>query len=240
MDQGDDQRKLLQSEKLEAVGRLSIGIVHDLNNILSGVAGYTASLKIRLGENRECLNRVEAIETAAQRAGGLLQQLLGFVRDEPPRREPVDLNVVAAEVVDLVRVLTERNIIFECDRAEGLAPVIGDPGRAMQLILNLVLNARDAIVGRGTVKVVMRNVESAAAGRRIMVEVADNGVGMSAETKAKIWDPFFTTKGERGGTGIGLSTVQAVVREMNAEIAVESAPGVGTTVQVLIPAAAAP
>jgi signal transduction histidine kinase len=242
--QRDDQ--LRQSQKMEAVGQLAGGIAHDFNNLLTAIIGYSDLLL----ENKECTVAsvradVEEIRCAAERAAGLTRQILAFSRRQPLQPETTSLNAVLAESEPLLRRVLGADVELDYLLDEKLHLTEVDPHQLSQVIMNLAINARDAMLGGGRLSVRTANVELTEdscwmnsdwmPGPHVMLTVSDTGVGMDAETMSHIFEPFFTTKGPGEGTGLGLSTVYGIVRQSGGYIFVESELGAGTTFTVYFP-----
>ncbi|MDY3560118.1 PAS domain S-box protein [Gemmata sp. JC673] len=228
------EAQLLQSQKMEAVGQLAGGVAHDFNNLLTVILGFGGMLGDRLaGRDRTLINE---IVKAGERAAGLTRQLLAFSRQEVIQPRPLSLNVVVAEAERLLRRLIGEDIELATVAAPDLAQVVADPGQAEQVLMNLVVNARDAMPTGGRLTVETRNVERDGA-RHVLLSVTDTGCGMSDEVKSRLFEPFFTTKGAGRGTGLGLAVVHGVVEQAGGRIEVDSAVGRGTTFRVYFPAA---
>jgi PAS domain S-box-containing protein len=239
--------QLLQVQKMESLGRLAGGVAHDFNNHLTVIAGYCdmllASLKPSLGREE-----VEEIRAAGQRAGTLTQQLLAFGRRQIAERKPLDLNELVAESGNMLgRLIGEQiQIVTSLDPALGL--VVADRGQMAQVLMNLVINARDAMPSGGRILLETRNIDvdenfrpskEASPGRYVLLSVADTGSGMSEEVLKHIFEPFFTTKGVGLGTGLGLSTVYGTVKQSGGWIRAESQVGEGSRFLIYLPRVAA-
>jgi len=244
----DDEKKaedhLRQSQKMEAIGRLAGGVAHDFNNLLTGISGFNSMLMDALGEEPELLGFAKEVQGAAERAGALTRQLLTFSRRERSQPKILDLN----EVVLSMRTLLGRVIGEDIEIITVLAPdtgsVLVDPVQLDQVIMNLAVNARDAMPdgGRLTFQTATLIVSpeqarqsSAVPGQYVTVEVADTGFGMDAETSTRLFEPFFTTKEEGKGTGLSLATVYGAVHQNGGFISVESEPGAGARFRVYLP-----
>jgi signal transduction histidine kinase len=240
------EQQLRQSQKLEAVGQLAGGVAHDFNNLLTVITGYGEGLLAELGgEPREA---VREICLAAERAAALTRQLLAFGRQELVQPRVLDLNAVVLEFEGMLRRLVGENVRCQLSLDSSLGPVTADAGQLQQILLNLSLNARDAMPEGGNLVVRTHEIDAPAeraagvAGsgpaRYVCLSVSDDGCGMDAETQARIFEPFFTTKDPGKGTGLGLFTVYGIVKQSDGQIRVQSSPGRGTLVEVLLPRAA--
>ena len=252
------EEQLLQSQKMEAVGTLAGGIAHDFNNLLTAILGFAqlsqmqaAALKLE-GSTPELRNGLEELRTdleeivkAGERASLLTGQLLAFSRRQVHKPTRVDINAVVREVERmLVRLIGER-ITLETQTAPEPLPVLADPGQIAQVIVNLVVNARDALPSGGVIKLCTKRVDvvdpadspfaGLAAGSWVVVEVEDNGMGMTQEVIARMFEPFFTTKRVGEGTGLGLSTVYGIVIQGGGRVFVQSTVGSGTSMHVAMP-----
>ena len=225
------EERVQQQQKMEAVGQLASGIAHDFNNLLL-VIGGNAQLALAAGA-ADAGEELTEIVRASERAGALVRQLLAFSRVEPPEQRHVELNDVVGNLRTMLDRLLERTIEIRTALTDDDTTVFADPGRLEQALLNLALNARDAMSQGGTL-----TISTAIEAGRIALRVADTGDGMDAETRERIFEPFFTTKGAGKGTGLGLPAVHAAVIESGGAIDVESAPGRGTTFTIELPRAA--
>jgi PAS domain S-box-containing protein len=242
------EEQLLQAKKLESLGRLAGGVAHDFNNHLTVINGYCDMLLAGMepGANRE---EVEEIRAAGHRAGALTQQLLAFSRRQLAERKPLRLNEVVQESGKMLgRLIGEQaEIVTSLEPELGL--VMADRAQVEQVLMNLVINARDAMPSGGRILIETANVDldrneclplkDAAPGSYVLLSVADTGVGMSEETLQHVFEPFFTTKGAGLGTGLGLSTVYGIVRQSGGWIQVDSRPGEGSRFRIYLPRAAA-
>jgi PAS domain S-box-containing protein len=239
------ETQLQQSRKMEAVGRLAGGIAHDFNNLLTIITGYTDLALSRSSVPLELRTDIERIENAAARAAALVRQLLAFSRKQVLQPKTLDLNAIVVNMDKLLRRLMDENIEMTTKVAEGLGKVKADPAQVEQVIMNLVVNARDAMPKGGRMMVETCNVELDAnyaidhvtvkPGSYVMLAVSDTGVGMDAQTVAHIFEPFYTTKESGRGTGLGLSTVYGIVKQSGGYIWVYSEPGKGSTFKVYLP-----
>ena len=222
------EEELRQAQKMEAVGRMAGGIAHDFKNILAAVSGYAELLTSRLGDDPRG-DYARQITRAAARGTDMIQQLLAFSRRQELKPQLLDLNGAVEESQTMLRQLLGRNVRLVLDLAPDAGEVMADPVQLQQVLLNLAVNARDAMEGRGTLTVATRR-----RGAHGVISVRDTGPGMDAQTQARIFEPFFTTKGDKG-TGLGLSTVYGIVTQSGGKIEVESAPGQGALFTILLP-----
>jgi CheY-like chemotaxis protein len=231
---------------MEAVGQLTGGIAHDFNNMLAVVLGSLDLLGRRLGTGDARARRyVDAATDGARRAAALTQRLLAFSRRQPLRPEPIDVNRLVGGMSDLLRGSLGGGIQLETVLAGGLWPVNADPNQLENIILNLGINARDAMDGTGRLTIETANAHlddryvaaeiGVAAGQYVLIAVTDAGVGMTPEVIAKAFDPFFTTKSVGKGTGLGLSQVYGFVKQSGGHVKIYSEVGVGTTVKLYLP-----
>ncbi|WP_456432707.1 ATP-binding protein, partial [Thermosulfuriphilus sp.] len=240
--------RLLHTQKLEALGTLAGGIAHDFNNILTGIMGYLTLLRQKI-KDPEPLKFIDIIERSSLRAADLVRQILTFSRDLKPTGEgPVNLNDIVRETEALLKGTMEKSIVLEMSLAEALPAIKADPTQIQQALLNLCVNARDAMDGKGRLKIststIMLGDEDgpfselmAAPGLYVMLSVSDTGCGIPEDILPRIFDPFFTTKGLGKGTGLGLAMVYGIVRGAGGYIHVESIVGRGTTFYLFFPAA---
>ena len=226
------EEQLLQSQKLEAIGRLAGGIAHDFNNLLTAIGGYSDLLLAR--DDLDGRSRIEIgeIKRAADRAATLTRQLLAFGRKQELKPQVLSLNDVVRETEGMLRRVIGEYIELVTDLAPDLGLARLDPGQFEQVIVNLALNARDAMPGGGKLTLRTENVERERA--YVALGVRDTGVGMDEDTLAHVFEPFFTTKGEEG-TGLGLATVCGIVEQSGGHVEVSSSPRRGTTFTILLP-----
>jgi PAS domain S-box-containing protein len=239
------EAQLVQAQKMEAIGRLAGGVAHDFNNILTAILGYSDVLLAQAGEGHPWHDDLEEIRKAGERAAGLTRQLLAFSRKQVLAPEVLDLGAVVANVEKILRRVIGEDIELATGSEPELAPVRADPGQIEQVLLNLAVNARDAMPRGGRLTIEARNVvvDEAYArthvplvpGRYVMLEVTDTGIGMDKETRSHIYEPFFTTKERGKGTGLGLSMVYGIVKQSGGFIWVDSEPGQGATFQIHFP-----
>jgi PAS domain S-box-containing protein len=233
------EEQLDEARRMEAMGHLAGGIAHDFNNLLTAVIGYADLLVLELGDNPLAENATE-IRRAGTRAADLTRQVLAFARRQVLAPRPVDVNAVVGGVCQMLRRLIAEQIRLVTELAPQPAVVMADPGQLEQVLVNLAINARDAMPEGGVLEIGVALIEDAAPldrgidGPAVLVTVKDTGEGMDAETLAHAFEPFFTTKQIGAGTGLGLATVYGIVRQSNGEIWAESDVGQGTTVSVLL------
>lgn len=235
-----------QAQKMEAVGRLAGGVAHDFNNILMIIIGYGDLLKEQLGSDEQLLRMIEEILKAADRAASLTHQLLAFGRKQILMPKVLDLNKVLAEMGKMLPRLIGEDIDLNLVLGSALGHVMADTSQLQQVVMNLVVNARDAMPGGGRLTIETANAEldetsaqisgiEPKSGSFVLLSVADTGVGMDQETRAHIFEPFFTTKEVDKGTGLGLSIVYGVVKQSGGFILVDSELGQGTTFKIYLP-----
>jgi signal transduction histidine kinase len=241
------QERLHQVQKMEVVGQLAGGLAHDFNNILTAISGYAELACARLAESDPVRRDIEEIGAVSERAAGLVKQVLAFSRRQMllPRR--LDLNSVILGMEKMLARLIGEAIELVMVPGRDVGPVVADPGQLEQVIVNLVVNGRDAISGGGRITIETSNVEygetdaqlsrAERPGRYVRLEVRDTGVGMDEKTKERVFEPFFSTKPLGGGTGLGLSTVYGVVTQSGGTVNIESEFGRGTTVTIHLPRA---
>ncbi len=238
------EHQLWQSQRLDAVTQLADGIAHEMNEAIQVISGYLGLAALESGRQ---LGRgdLAAIERASKRASTLLSELLEFARRRPATRGPIDLNTIIRQWEDLIQALIGTHLRFIVDLARDVPPIHGDKGELQQILINLVTNARDAMPEGGTLtitthtvapdRLITSEVLDDRLGTYLVLTVTDTGVGMTPETKANLFQPFFTTKGKEGTRGLGLATVQEIVRESGGLLWVRSRPGQGTAVEIHFP-----
>lgn len=239
------EERLRSAARLETLGRLVAGVAHDFNNLLTVVSGNAEVLRAELPAGHPLHDAADQIVSTANTAAGVARQLLATGRSGQPRPCPIDVNAAVRTLERTLGQLTRGRVGLAVMLAASVPLVSIDPGQFDQILLNLVVNARDAIPDAGTVTVRTAAVTVGPArggwptdvppGEFVAITVTDNGTGMTDEVKARVFDPFFTTKGETG-TGLGLSTVRDIVHEAGGHIEIESALGWGTSVRVFLPA----
>ena len=238
------EEQLRQSQKMEAVGRLAGGVSHDFNNLLTAIIGYNQLLLLSLGADHPQRDAVEQIGRAAKRAATLTSQLLAFSRQQVLQPKVIDLNQVVTGIEPILRRLIGEDIDLITSLSPEAASVKADPGQLEQVILNLAINARDAMPEGGYLAIETGDIDlgveqarelDGEVGAYVRMRVRDSGQGMDNETQAKIFEPFFTTKGQEQGTGLGLATVYGIVKQSGGFIGVESAAESGTIFDVFLP-----
>ena len=239
------EKQLRQSQKMEAVGQLTGGIAHDFNNMLGVIIGYSEVIGERLAGDDPLHKKCEQITKAAQSAASLTRQLLAFSRQQVIEPKFLDLNSIVRNMEKMLRRLIGEDITFSTGLGPTLGSIKADQGQIEQVIINLVVNARDAMPNGGKVRIETSAVElngeyskkhlPQLPGSYVLLTISDTGIGMDAETQARIFEPFFTTKEVGKGTGLGLSTVYGVVRQFDGHIWVYSEPGHGTTFKIYLP-----
>ena len=240
------ESQLQLSQKMEAIGQLAGGVAHDFNNQLSGIIGCAEILRSEVAGNEELCWFVDTISTAAEQAAGLTRQLLAFARKNKYQSSPVHIHKVIAEVVPLLEHTLDRRIRIEQELSASPDLVLGDPSQLQNAILNLAVNARDAMPDGGTLAFTTETQEldsefcrnhpnDASPGKYLHISVTDTGEGIDESTMPHIFEPFFTTKPIGKGTGLGLSAVYGTVKSHSGTVAVESAPGAGSTFSLYLP-----
>jgi signal transduction histidine kinase/CheY-like chemotaxis protein len=240
------EERLRQSQKMEAVGQLTGGIAHDFNNLLQGIIGSLDRVQFRIAEGR--INDVDKFlkgaVASANRAAALTHRLLAFSRRQPVDPKPVNINQLIGSIEELLRRSMGESVALKTELAPELTLVRCDTNQLENALLNLVINARDAMPDGGEVKIVTSNISldeqsglklDLAAGNYVSLRVGDNGVGMPDDVKSRAFDPFFTTKPIGQGTGLGLSMIYGFVRQSEGSVRIESQQGAGTVIEILLP-----
>jgi len=242
----DSEERLRQAQKMEAVGQLAGGVAHDFNNLLAVIIGY-ADLALRRvsADDEKTVRQIEEIKKAGDRAKSLTGQLLAFSRKQVLQPKVLDLNCVVRDLDKMLRRLIGEHIEMQTTLNANLGNVKADPGQIEQVLLNLAVNARDAMPDGGSLTIATRNVRIGEcyaqghppfeAGPYVMISVSDTGCGMSSELQSRIFEPFFTTKEKGKGTGLGLATVYGSIRQSGGTITVHSVPQEGTTFKIYLP-----
>ena len=242
------EQHLRQAQKMEAIGRLAGGVAHDFNNLLTAILGYSDLLLLDSSISEMAVEHLEEIKHAGERAASLTQQLLAFSRRQVLQPKVLDPNEVVADLDRILRRLVGERIEVALDIASDLWRVKADPGEIGRGIMNLCLNARDAMPGGGTLTIRTANLSldedgarehDVKAGRYVLLAIADTGIGMEPDVIAHIFEPFFTTKEVGKGTGLGLATVLGIVEQSGGTVRCDSSLGQGTTFSILLPALAA-
>jgi len=241
------EEELMQSQKLDAIGRLAGGIAHDFNNVLGVIIGHSDLLAEEFPQSDQVKRRTKAIRNSADHAVALTRQLLAFGRKQVMQPRPLNLNAVVERTSEMLRRLLGENMELRLCLGAEVAPIYADPVQIERVVINLCVNARDAMPEGGKLDITTANVEldhdstdgDARAQLRpyVMLSVADNGKGMDPQTVTRIFEPFFTTKELGRGTGLGLSIIYGIVRQSGGHIEVDSEPGRGTTFRVYLPRA---
>jgi signal transduction histidine kinase len=250
-------RSLVQAQRLESLGQLAGGVAHDFNNLLAVILNYLSFVAedVAAAAGQDPGPHLEAaaadlaeVKKAAQRAAGLTHQLLLFARRDVIRPQVLDVDGVITSVEDMLRMTLGEHVELVVTRAGDLWPVLADPGQLEQVLVNLAVNARDAMPGGGTLTIDTSNItvdadmiaggSKARLGRNVRLRVSDTGVGMTAKTAEHVFEPFFTTRRDDGGTGLGLATVYGILLQADGGIRIYSEPGIGTTFTITLPVTA--
>lgn len=241
------EERYLQSQKVQAIGQLAGGVAHDFNNILTAIIGYSDLVLRKVTADPEVRRNVEEIKRAGERAAELTRQLLAFSRKQALQPRVFQLNTIVADMEKMLRRLVGEQVEIRTITTPNVGLVKADIGQVQQVLMNLVVNARDAMPKGGTLTLETANVvldseyarlnSDVSPGEYVLLAVSDNGMGMSSEVKARIFEPFFTTKAPGSGTGLGLATCHGIVKQSGGHIAVYSEFGHGTTFKVYLPRA---
>ena len=242
--------QLRHAQKMEAVGRLAGGVAHDFNNLLTAMMGIAEYILPQAEGLPTVTAGITEIQLTASRAAELTRQLLAFSRRQPAKYVPVDASQTIGAIGSMLRRIIGETVTLRISVSEGLSPFMGDPGQLEQIIMNLAVNARDAMPHGGELSIVaamappeaQRPADHALSrpAEYLRITVQDSGVGMDEETRVRIFEPFFTTKSEGKGTGLGLSTVYAIVERWGGRVYVDSTPGYGTSFYIYLPVVEAP
>ena len=235
---------------MEAIGKLAGGVAHDFNNMLTAILGYSSMIQEDAPPKSAIRDQALQIRRAAENAAALTQKLLAFSRKQVLQSDPVDFRSMLGNLLPLVRNAVGEDITVSTQMGEDLWPILADPVQVEQSILNLAINAREAMPKGGTLQIAARNAPRPHGERRpdadvkpgdyVQITVTDTGIGMDEATRTRMFEPFFTTKAPGKGTGLGLSTVYGFVRQCGGYIGVMSTPGQGTSIELLLPRASAP
>jgi len=239
------EEQLRHAQKMEAIGTLAGGIAHDFNNILAGITGHAFLAKQKLGRSNPIFSNMVAIEKLSRRGAELTKSLLAFSRQGEYEPGPVNINRIAEEVLDMIKRTTGGKFEIRAELEEELPNIAGEEGLLRQILMNICINACDAMIEGGILTLTTRRVLSdqvvsslltgAGVGDLIMIKISDTGIGMDIETKARIFEPFFTTKDDKSGTGLGLSIVNGIVEKHGGWIEVESISGKGSVFTIYFP-----
>jgi two-component system cell cycle sensor histidine kinase/response regulator CckA len=241
------QEELIQSQKLEAIGQLAGGVAHDFNNLLAGILGYASYAKSLISPNSKLCRTLDMIQKSSEKAADLTRQLLGFSRRAKYQMEAVNVNELVSEVLKLIGRTINKNVVVEQKLDPRLPPVEADATQIQQAVLNLCLNANDAMASAGgclqleTKSIFLEKADASqfhlnsSPGRYIQISIADTGVGMDEVTRGRIFEPFFTTKGKGKGTGLGLALAYGIVKSHGGGITCYSEQGCGTTFHIYLP-----
>jgi two-component system cell cycle sensor histidine kinase/response regulator CckA len=244
------EQQVLQAQKMESLGTLAGGIAHDFNNILAGILGYASFLKSKLSPDHDFFKYVDTIERSAIRAADLTSKLLAFTRSDKVNHKPLNINKLIRETLEIIRHTIDKSISVETKLDDSLPTIVGDAGQIQQVVMNLCVNARDAMSHGGKLTISSEKVLSTdtdaqkpaavKAGAYLQVSVRDSGTGMDQDVLARIFDPFFTTKAKGQGSGLGLPVVYGIVKGHDGFITVGSQPGLGTVFNIYFPASSTP
>jgi signal transduction histidine kinase len=239
------EEQVRQAQKMEAIGRLAGGIAHDFNNLLTVIIGFSEVLLVDRGLSDDARGDTREVLRAAQSAAGLTKQLLAFSRRQTLAPKMIDVNAIVTDMLAMLARLVGEDVAIVTELAAVLPQVYADPTQMEQVVVNLAVNARDAMPHGGTLRIATRAVElddefvgthrGARIGPHVLLEVGDSGTGMTAEVKSRLFEPFFTTKGLGQGTGLGLATIYGIVKQSRGYVRVDSTPGAGSTFEIYLP-----
>ena len=239
------EHRLVHAEKLEAIGEFASGVVHDFNNVLTAILGYAELLTEQIGPDKPIGRDLQEIVNAGQRGATLAAQLLAFTKNQANTREPVSLRAALERLEPMLRRLISENIAIRLSFESDADVVAADPSQLEQVIVNLAVNARDAMLEGGTLSLAVDSLAVREAspfqddhltpGEYAVLRVTDTGIGMTPEVRQRIFEPFYTTKGSGRGTGLGLAVVQRLVHGMGGTIVVDTEPGRGSTFSIMLP-----
>jgi two-component system cell cycle sensor histidine kinase/response regulator CckA len=239
------EEQLRQSQKMEAVGQLASGIAHDFNNLLTVITSYCSVLLKEIESDNAWHSDMSEIKNACDRAASLTQKLLAFSRKQILQPTMIDLGQIVIEMESVLTRVIDDHINFDVQLDPTLKKIMADTGQIEQVVMNLVVNARDAISQAGSIVLSVRNVAlddqasvklgGLPSGDYVMLSVSDSGMGMDKETRSHIFEPFYTTKGVEKGTGLGLSTIFGIVKQSGGGIEVQSEPGRGSDFRIYFP-----
>jgi PAS domain S-box-containing protein len=236
------QTELLQIQKMDSIGRLAGGVAHDFNNILSAIIGFSQLALMRLPDDHPAVESIKIVYDSGERAASLTRQLLAFSRKQVLEMKVVNLNTIIENMAKMLRRVIGENIVLDINLQKPIRNILADAGQMEQVLMNLLVNARDAMPSGGRVKVKTEEIflreeidRNITPGSYVMVSVTDTGTGMSKEVQERIFEPFYTTKGMGKGTGLGMSTVYGIVKQHDGHVTVHSEQGRGSTVKVYFP-----
>ena len=241
------EEQLIQAQKMESVGNLAGGIAHDFNNLLSGILGYASFVRKKMSVKDPLYHSINSIERSAIQAAELTRQLLGFARRGKYQVRPINCNALIQELIQFLKRTIDKRINLEVSLDPRLHLVEGDETQLQQSLINICLNARDAMPSGGTLKIMTSNQilsegvdkkqRGGEKGNYVRISLSDSGIGMTPEVRSQIFEPFFTTKEPGRGTGLGLSMVYGIIQNHGGLIELKSEPGRGTSFEILLPAA---